>query len=79
MLNEISPAESVDARGETCPMPLLMAKRALSALPSGAVLEVLSTDAGSERDFESFARLAGHIVDCQRLPDDVLRLTITKA
>ena len=60
-------------------MPLLMAKRALSALPAGAVLEVLSTDAGSERDFESFARLAGHVVACERLDDDVLKLTITKA
>ena len=79
MPNYIPPAESVDARGQRCPMPLLMAKRALSALPSGAILEVLSTDAGSERDFESFARLAGHIVDCERLPHDVLRLTITKA
>jgi TusA-related sulfurtransferase len=56
-----------------------MAKRALRGLPSGAVLEVLSTDAGSERDFESFARLAGHVVACERLFDDVLRLTITKA
>ena len=79
MPNKILPAKAVDARGEPCPMPLLMAKRALSGLPSGAVLEVLSTDAGSERDFESFARLAGHVVDCQRLPDDVLKLIITKA
>ena len=70
---------SVDARGERCPMPLLMAKRALRDVPSGGVLEVLSTDAGSERDFESFARLAGHRVDCTRRDDDVLCLTITKA
>ena len=60
-------------------MPLLLAKRALRALPSGAVLEVLSNDAGSERDFESFARLAGHVVKCEQLPDDVLRLIIIKA
>ena len=60
-------------------MPLLMAKRALRGLPSGAVLEVLSTDAGSERDFESFARLAGHTVTCDHLPNEVIRLTITKA
>ena len=79
MSNHTLPAESVDARGELCPMPLLMAKRALSALPSRAILEMLSTDAGSERDFESFARLAGHVVACERLPDDVLRLTITQA
>ena len=48
-------------------------------MPSGGVLEVLSTDSGSERDFESFARLAGHTVVCEQLPDQVLRLIITKA
>ncbi len=73
------PIESVDARGERCPMPLLMAKRALRGIPSGASLEVLSTDAGSERDFESFARLAGHRVTCEHLPNAVTRLIITKA
>ena len=79
-MSEESPhSVSVDARGERCPMPLLMAKRALREVPSGGVLEVLSTDAGSERDFESFARLAGHRVQCTRRDDDVLCLTITKA
>ena len=73
------PVDSVDARGECCPMPLLLAKRALRDIPVGGALEVLSTDAGSERDFESFARLAGHQVSCERLPDDVLRLMIIKA
>jgi TusA-related sulfurtransferase len=56
-----------------------MAKRALRGIPSGASLEVLSTDVGSERDFESFARLAGHTVTCDHLPNEVIRLTITKA
>lgn len=59
-------------------MPLLMAKRALRDVPPGGVLVVLSTDAGSERDFESFARLAGHTVSCERSGDE-LQLTITKA
>jgi len=79
MLENAAHTASVDARGERCPMPLLMAKRALRDVPSGGVLEVLSTDAGSERDFKSFARLAGHRVDCTRRDDDVLCLTITKA
>ena len=79
MFDPSAPVDSVDARGERCPMPLLMAKRALREIPVGGVLEVLSTDAGSERDFESFARLAGHQVSCERLPDDVLRLMIIKA
>jgi tRNA 2-thiouridine synthesizing protein A len=79
MSDPSAPVDSVDARGERCPMPLLMAKRALREIPVGGVLEVLSTDAGSQRDFESFARLAGHQVSCERLPDDVLRLMIIKA
>ena len=79
MSDPSAPVDLVDARGERCPMPLLMAKRALREIPVGGVLEVLSTDAGSERDFESFARLAGHQVSCERLPDDVLRLMIIKA
>ena len=79
MSDDSARTASVDARGERCPMPLLMAKRALRDVPSGGVLEVLSTDAGSERDFESFARLAGHQVVCTRLDDDVLCLIVTKA
>ena len=50
----------VDAQGLACPMPLLKAKLALNTLPIGAVLKVIATDAGSKRDFHSFAKLAGH-------------------
>ena len=40
-------------------MPLLMAKRALRDVPSGGILLVLSTDAGSERDFREFRTIGG--------------------
>ena len=79
MSEESSNTVSVDARGERCPMPLLMAKRALRDVPPGGAVEVLSTDEGSERDFDSFARLAGHQVKCIRQDDGVLCLTIIKA
>jgi tRNA 2-thiouridine synthesizing protein A len=52
--------EIVDARGHRCPMPLLMAKRALNGVASGERVCVLSTDEGSLRDFEVFARQSGH-------------------
>ncbi|NVL27490.1 sulfurtransferase TusA family protein, partial [Pseudomonas syringae pv. actinidiae] len=42
------------------PAALLKAKMELNRLASGAVLKVISTDAGSQRDFRTFARLAGH-------------------
>ena len=50
----------LDASGLSCPLPLLKAKLELNRLPSGAVLKVIATDAGSQRDFRAFARLAGH-------------------
>ncbi|HSX70267.1 MAG TPA: sulfurtransferase TusA family protein [Pseudomonas sp.] len=50
----------LDARGLNCPLPLLKAKLELNRLASGAVLKVTATDAGSQRDFRAFARLAGH-------------------
>ncbi|MFK8043463.1 sulfurtransferase TusA family protein [Congregibacter sp.] len=52
----------VDARGHRCPMPLLMAKRGLNGLDEGQTLFLMSTDAGSQRDFEVFAKQSGHEV-----------------
>ena len=50
----------LDATGLSCPLPLLKAKQALNALPSGAMLKVLSTDSGSVRDFQVFSEQSGH-------------------
>lgn len=50
----------VDARGLRCPLPLLKAKQALRDLAEGQVLRVIATDAGSWRDFQSYAQLSGH-------------------
>ncbi|MEE4107937.1 MAG: sulfurtransferase TusA family protein [Halieaceae bacterium] len=55
-----SPTADVDARGHRCPMPLLMAKRALNRLAEGQELRLVATDPGSLRDFEAFARQSGH-------------------
>lgn len=75
----VPPHSQVDARGQKCPMPLLLAKRGLRDVPVGEVLEVLATDPGSERDFQSFERLGGHkvITTCDEY--GVFRHLITKA
>ncbi len=61
----------VDARGMNCPLPILKAKKALSAMHSGEVLRVLSTDPGSMRDFQAFARQTGHQLVAQTEQDGV--------
>ncbi|EED36921.1 conserved hypothetical protein [Luminiphilus syltensis NOR5-1B] len=71
-------AVTVDARDQRCPMPLLLAKRALMGLDPGAVLVVLATDPGSSRDFAAFAAIAGHQVETNYWSEGVLRHLITK-
>ncbi len=51
-----------DATGLNCPLPILRAKKALAGMNSGQVLKVLSTDAGSVRDFQAFARQTGNVL-----------------
>ncbi|HWR79074.1 MAG TPA: sulfurtransferase TusA family protein [Pseudomonas sp.] len=69
----------LDARGLSCPLPLLKAKLELNRLASGAVLKVLATDAGSQRDFRAFARLAGHSLEHEALSCGVYAYWLRKA
>lgn len=50
----------LDTRGLNCPLPILKAKKSLAAMASGQLLRVVSTDAGSLRDFQAFARQTGN-------------------
>lgn len=52
--------KEIDTRGLNCPLPILKAKKALAELQSGQVLKVMSTDPGSVRDFQAFARQTGN-------------------
>lgn len=50
----------VDARGTACPGPLLEAKRAVTQVPVGGVMEVLSSDQSTNNDIPLWARKMGH-------------------
>jgi tRNA 2-thiouridine synthesizing protein A len=50
----------VDARGTACPGPLLEAKRAMAAIPKGEVMELLSSDDGTNQDIPLWAKKVGH-------------------
>ena len=52
--------KELDTRGLNCPLPILKAKKALAEMLSGEVLKVVSTDPGSMRDFQAFARQTGN-------------------
>lgn len=50
----------LDAKGLNCPLPILKAKKALTALPPGGTLEIHATDPGAVKDFEAFCRSTGN-------------------
>lgn len=62
--------KELDTRGLNCPLPILKAKKALSEMESGQILRVLSTDPGSNRDFQSFARQTGNELITQSTNSD---------
>jgi tRNA 2-thiouridine synthesizing protein A len=53
-------AKQLDTRGLNCPLPILKTKKALADMVAGEVLRVVSTDPGSTRDFQAFARQTGN-------------------
>ena len=59
-LKTCAPAKTVDARGTACPGPLLEAKRAMASVPVNQILEILSSDEGSNEDIPLWAKKVGH-------------------
>jgi tRNA 2-thiouridine synthesizing protein A len=52
--------KELDARGLSCPLPILKTKKALNELSSGQVLKVIATDPGSVKDMQAFANQTGN-------------------
>lgn len=60
MVEDIKADETLDARGLSCPMPVLKTKKQVGKMSSGQILEILGTDPGTANDLPSFAKRGGH-------------------
>lgn len=69
---------SLDVVDLKCPLPVLKARKALSALAPGAVLEVLASDPGAPEDFAAFCGATGHRLIAQSADGAILRFLIQK-
>ncbi|MDD3553898.1 MAG: sulfurtransferase TusA family protein [Deltaproteobacteria bacterium] len=56
----ITANHTLDAKGLSCPMPLLRTKKEIEKLKSGEILEVLGTDPGSRNDIPGWCSRSGH-------------------
>ena len=71
--------ETLDARGLKCPLPILLAKRALKRVPRGGVLELLATDRGVDADIVDLCELTGAVLIDSSFVDGVYRFVLRAA
>lgn len=78
-LKNLEVAQTVDARGTSCPGPLLAAKKAVGEIESGEILEVLSSDEGTKNDIPKWCEKMEHEFLGIIEEDSYFRLFLKKA
>jgi tRNA 2-thiouridine synthesizing protein A len=75
----ITPDETLDCSGLTCPMPIIKTKKAIDALQVGQVLKMIATDPGSVPDVNAWSAKTGHEVPAHEEQDGKHVFYIKKA
>ena len=57
---ELQVTKTIDAKGQKCPMPVLLSARSIKAMSPGEVLVIEATDGGSRSDIPAWARDTGN-------------------
>jgi tRNA 2-thiouridine synthesizing protein A len=69
---------TIDAKGQKCPMPVLLTSRGIKKIESGQIMLVEATDSGSRSDIPSWAKDTGNELFDQTDEDGVFRYIIRK-
>jgi tRNA 2-thiouridine synthesizing protein A len=59
-LSTIQADKIVDARGTSCPGPILAAKKGIVDVKVGEIMEVQATDSGTMKDLPAWSKKMGH-------------------
>ena len=70
--------QTLDARGLSCPMPIVKTAQAIKTMASGALIEVLATDPGSVKDFGAWSRTTGNELVEQTVDGGVFRFVLRR-
>ena len=70
--------QTLDARGLSCPMPIVKTAQAIKTVPSGGLIEVLATDPGSVKDFAAWSRTTGNELVEQTTDGGVFRFVLRR-
>jgi len=69
---------TVDAKGQSCPGPLVSLAKAIKDASVGDLLELLATDPGSKSDVPSWATLSGNELVETSEDEGVFRYVVRK-
>ncbi|MCE7748485.1 MAG: sulfurtransferase TusA family protein [Candidatus Heimdallarchaeota archaeon] len=71
--------KTVDARGLSCPGPILNSKKAIMKLKVGQVLEILTTDPGSKTDIPAWAHVTNQeLVSSEEVSSEEFRFIVKR-
>ena len=70
--------QTLDARGLSCPMPIVKTAQAIKTIPSGGLIEVLATDPGSVKDFAAWSRTTGNELVEQTTDSGLFRFVLRR-
>jgi TusA-related sulfurtransferase len=71
-------AQRLDARGLSCPLPIVRTAIAIKTMQPGELIEVLATDPGSTKDFAAWSRSTGHELVESSADDGVFRFVLRR-
>ena len=71
--------KTVDARGLSCPGPILNSKKAIIKLKVGQMLEILTTDPGSKTDIPAWVHVTGQeLIAAEDISSEEFRFIVEK-
>ncbi|MDP2773136.1 MAG: sulfurtransferase TusA family protein [Nocardioides sp.] len=69
---------TIDAKGQKCPMPVLLASRGIKKIEPGQVMLIEATDGGAKSDIPSWAKDTGNELLETSNADGIFRFVIRK-
>ena len=73
----MSDVKIVDARGLSCPQPVLLAQAAIKDITSGEVLVLVDSGAASD-NVTRVVKKSGWNAETQEKPDGIIEITLTR-
>ena len=71
-------AKTVDAKGMSCPMPVLMSSKGIKEIDAGQIMLIEATDNGARSDIPAWAQQTGNELVESSEEDGVMKFYIRK-